>query len=281
MEVIAGDLFAPAEVLARNRVRAGDDHHVPVAFQADELAAVRREAAEHPVGAQALRPAIHLHGFFPLDRVLFAPEDALRAADGHRLFAGLHDGHRGVDRLEESQRLAGDVEVERAGLPLPAIDAEGHRDVVHQPRAVVADLGGDDLDAVARRHAHAALRVRLFRLRVELRLRAGELVREAVLAIEDQPDALERGPAGFERHDAVRADARDDASADRLHVVERLELGQRRVLAANGRGDGLVRDAALPDRLVPVDDDESDERDEDDRQRDAEDTDRALHVFAA
>ncbi len=199
----------------------------------------------------------------------------------HRQLARLQHGHRRVHVLVQPQRLALHVEVERAGLPLPAVDAELHGDVVRQPRAVIADLGGDDLHAVAGAHAHAALRVGFLRLRVELRLRAGELVREPVRAEEGELHALEGRPARLERHDARGADAGDDASADRLHVLEGRRFRSRLVAGPHRGGHRLGRFAAPGrGRLVPAEDDEDDEREEDDRQRDAESSNRALHVVA-
>src|SRR5205807_330686 len=82
------------------------------------------------------------------------------------------------------------------------------KDVVATRDAVVVDLRGGDLHAVARRHAHAAFSVGFFRVAVELRLRADQLVRQAGRAIDRHLHVLERVPARLKRDHALGTDSR-------------------------------------------------------------------------
>ena len=84
--------------------------------------------------------------------------------------------HRRVDFLVEPQLFGLHVEIERPGVAHPSIDLELHRNVIREPVAVEVNLGGGDLHVIAGGHLHAAFRVGFFRLAVELRLRADELV---------------------------------------------------------------------------------------------------------
>src|ERR1041385_1966065 len=197
----------------------------------------------------------------------------------HRQLARLGGLHRGVDFLEEVQHLRLHVEVERAAAADPAVDAEVHRDVVREVVAVELDLRGGDLDAVARHDLHAALRLRLLRVAVELRLRADELVREAGGAVDGELHVFERVPAGLEADDAPRPDARDDAAADGLRVLERLRLAARLVEGARRRRDAAPGDVVFPGAsAAPVQGDVDDEGNAGDRKRDAQDADRPLHA---
>ena len=166
-----------------------------LSFHSNERFAIGTEGCDDAITRESARAVRH-HNARCERRVVVVPvEHAFLRFESHRRFGWMHRRHRGVEFFVEMKLFRLHIEIERAGISVPAIDLELNRNVIGEAIAIEMNLGGGHLHVVAGQDLHAAFSVRFFRLAVELCSRTSQFVRQAGRPINRELHVLESVPA--------------------------------------------------------------------------------------